>query len=348
MEMISLLKKLTAPMGVSGCEKEAAKVCLELAKGLCDEAYINNRGSVVGKLLGKGPTILLDAHLDQVGLIVTGIEDNGFLKVDKCGGIDERILAAQPVEIYGKEKVMGVISSIPPHLAKKEDAGKAKPAKDMCIDTGLSKEDCERLISLGDRVRIVHPFEKLLGNEVLSGALDDRSGIAILLRTLEILKNQRDEKKNKNVPTVIVTFSVCEEVGGKGAATAAYPLEKIDSAIAVDVSFDRTPGCEPQDAGKIGKGPMIGHSPVLDRGISKKLEEIAKDMKIPYQLEIMASRTGTHGDELAVLKSGVKTGIVSIPLKHMHTPIEIINLEDIENSAKLISEFCLRGGADHE
>ncbi len=341
LDMISLLKKLTDAPGVSGAEIAAAAVCAELLGEFCDKVYINNRGSVVGEIHGEGPGIILDAHLDQIGFVVTHLAENGFVKVDRCGRVDERTLAGLPVTILGAEPVYGVISSVPPHLASASDAGKAKPVTEIAIDTGLSNEELVELVSLGDRVVMKHKFATLLGNEVMSGALDDRSGIAVLLRTLEILKEQGVR------PNLTVTFSVLEEEGGRGAATAVFDKEH-DYAIAVDVSFAYTPGCTREETADIGKGPMIGVSPIISREVSDKLFAIAKENDIPYQSEIMSGRTGTHADEIAVTKTGIKTGIVSIPLKYMHTPCEVIDLTDIENCAQLIAGFCVAvkdGGA---
>lgn len=333
MDMFSVLQKLTDAPGVSGAERPAADACAALLSEFCDRTYINNRGSVVGEIDGDGPSILLDAHLDQVGFIVTYIAENGFVKVDRCGRVDERTLSALPVTILGEKAVCGVISSVPPHLSTPADTGKAKSVKELAIDTGLSCDELKKYVSLGDRVVMHHTFKRLLGTEVTSGALDDRSGIAVLLRTVEILKEQGVR------PNLTVTFSVSEEEGGRGAATAAFDKAH-DFAIAVDVSFAYTPGCTREETADIGKGPMIGISPILSREVSNKLFTLADDNGIPYQSEIMAGRTGTHADELAVLKSGIKTGLVSIPLKYMHTPCEVIDLNDLENCAQLIADFC--------
>lgn len=344
MDIVSLLQKLTAVPGVSGAESEAAALCADLLSEFCDKVYINNRGSVAGEIYGDGPGILLDAHLDQVGFVVTYLAENGFVKVDGCGRVDERTLSGLPVTILGTEPIFGVISSVPPHLASVSDVGKAKPVNEIAIDTALSDEELKKYVSLGDRVVMNHKFARLLNDEVLSGALDDRSGIAVLLRTAEILKEQGVR------PNLTFTFSVSEEVGGRGAATAAFDKE-YEYAVAVDVSFAYTPGCVREETADIGKGPMIGVSPVISREVSDKLFELAKENGIPYQSEIMSGRTGTHADEISSMKNGVKTGIVSIPLKYMHTPCEVVNLTDLENCAQLIAAFCKAvkdGGAKNE
>ena len=339
MNTTELLKTLTDAQGVSGLEKEAAAVAKELLAQYCDSVEIDRLGCVVGTISGDGPKILLDAHIDQVGFIVTSISDRGFVKFDRCGGTDPRVMSGLPVIIKGKEPVYGVISSIPPHLADPEDEGKVKEPKDLAIDTGLEKSKCEKLISLGDRVVFVPKFDKLLGDEVCACALDDRAGVAILLKALEILK----EKGVR--PNLTVTFSTQEEVGGGPVHCATFKAEA-EIAVAVDVSFAYTPGCKEEETGKIGKGPMIGTAPNLDYGFFEDLKRLAKENDIPYQVEVMHRSTGTHADDIFTTRTGVRTALVSLPLKYMHTPVEVVDTKDVELCAKLIAAFVEeKGGA---
>lgn len=345
MDTVELLKALTSPCGVSGCEADAQCVASDLLSEVSDSVRVTSRGTVLGELNGEGPSILLDAHLDQVGFIITNISENGFVRFDKCGGTDVRTLSGLEVMIYGKRAVYGIISAVPPHLADPKDDGRAKPASELAIDTGLSDAELAECVSLGDRSVPIYTFEKLRGKEVVSGALDDRSGVAVLIKALELIGET--VKSGAKKPRVTVSLSVQEEVGGYGAGNAAFEIDA-DMALAVDVSFARTPGCKPEESAEIGKGPMVGIAPVLNNGISEKLSCIAKEKNIPYQLEIMTRRTGTHADEIAVTRSGIKTGLVSIPLKYMHTPVEVMNTDDIDNTAKLIAEFCLRVAEEGE
>lgn len=337
MDTIELLKTLTSAYGVSGSEESAAAVSLELLKPYVDEVKIDNRGSVVGTIKGNGPKILLDAHLDQCGFIVTYISDRGFLKFDKCGGMDERVVSGLPVTVLGKKPIFGVISSIPPHLAKAEDEGKVKKYADLCIDTGLTKEECEELITLGDRIVPNYKFEKLLGTQVCSGAFDDRSCVAIILKALEALKEEGVR------PNLSVHFTVQEEVNGQAAKNNAFASDA-DEAIILDVSFAKTPGCKDENTGIMGKGPMIGIAPVLDNAIFAKLKELATKANIPYQVEVMNGDTGTHADEVIMTKAGIRTGMISLPLKFMHTPVEVIDTEDFDNCVKLLCEFIKSEG----
>ena len=342
MDIKEAILKLASTAGVSGTEAEAAELAKAMLEPYCKETYIDKRGTVVG-IMGSGnaPVFHLDAHIDRIGLIVTDVAERGFVKFAKCGGIDERTLAGMEVTILGKEPVFGVVSSIPPHLSNASDEGKAKSCTDLAIDTGLSEDKAKELIRKGDRAYLKSYPCELLGGLMSMGALDDRSGVACLIKVAELLSEM------SNPPAVIFTFSVLEEVGGKGAATASFDM-KPDCSIAVDVSFARTPGCDKSETAELSAGPMIGYSPVLDHELSEKLESIAKINDIPYQKEIMNSRTGTHADELAVNAGGVKTGLISIPLKYMHTPVEVIDPVDVENSAKLIAQFIMsEGGAEN-
>ncbi len=345
MNTVDLLKELTASFGVSGSEQRTSETVCGILESMTDSVYITDRGSVIGEVHGNGPKIMLDAHIDQVGFIVTYTDDNGFVKFDKCGGTDERILSGLEVLILGSEPVYGIVSAIPPHLANPEDEGKVKPAKELAIDTGLSQEELAKKVHLGDRIVPVYKFCEMTKTKIMSGALDDRSGIAVIIKALSLINEAVlvGEKK----PELVLSFSVGEEVSGRSAANNAF-LTDAELAIAVDVSFARTPGCKPEESAEIGKGPMIGISPSISNEVSDELKYIAEKNGIPYQMEIMNGRTGTHADEIAITKTGIKTGLISFPLKFMHTPVEMIDVTDVDNSARLIAEFCLeqakRGG----
>lgn len=302
-------------------------------------AVNDKTGNVVATLDGTGKTFLLDAHMDRIGLIVTAIEEGGFLRVAKCGGMDARVLAAQDVTVWGKEAVYGVITSTPPHLLSADDAGKAKDFDDMLIDTGLTKEEAEKLISQGDRVTVRTPVCELLNNRISCAALDDRAGCAVIIRAAEIVS------QSENHPTVKLLFSGQEETGGTGAVNGSF-LVDADECISVDVSFADAPDMPSKKCGKLDKGPMIGFSPVLSYDISRKLEAVAKEKGIPYQLELMSDATGTNADHIALSKGGIRTGLVSIPLRNMHTGVEIVSADDVENCAKLIAEYILGGGTN--
>lgn len=328
MDITEILEKLCKSGGVSGDETETSEIALSYLKEYDKNAFIKN-GSVFGKIGNGGKKILLDAHIDRIGFIVTSITDDGFIKVANCGGIDKRLLPALPVKIYGNKTIDGVFVSVPPHLASEE---KPLAVNEMYIDTGYSKEELEKIVSLGDTISFDTTFKKLLGNRVSGSALDDRSGVVAILYALELLKNE-----NLNCELRIL-FSTEEEVGERGATTGAFYLNP-DIAIAVDVSFAYASGEKEDKCGKMGKGVMIGISPSLDRELSHTLISIAKEKNIPYQTEVMNGRTGTNADRFSVNREGACSSTLSIPLKYMHTPTEIIDTDDIVSVSKLIAEY---------
>lgn len=330
-EISAMLEALCNAKGVSGAENEAAIIASEML-GKYMPVKTDALGSATGRKEGNGPHILLDAHLDQIGLIVTAVDGDGFLKFAKCGGADRRVLAAAEVTVHGKEKLFGVITSTPPHLAKPDEASKALPFDEMSIDIGLTKEGAEKLVSAGDRVTFNGEYLQLLGNRVSSPSIDDRAGVAAVLRCLEILE------KNGVDCNLSVMFSVQEETGGSGAKAASFAAEA-EEAISVDVSFASAPSVSEEKYASLGKGTMIGFAPSLDYKMSKTLEAIAKREKIPYQPEVMGGKTGTNCDDIQVAGKGVKTALLSVPLRNMHTACEVCDLEDIENTARLMAEY---------
>ncbi len=333
----ALLERLCAASGVSGAENEAAKVAAELLSKYMP-VKTDALGSVTGST-GEGEThILLDAHLDQIGLVVTAIDSSGFLKVTKCGGADIRVLAAAEVTVHGKEKLFGVITSTPPHLSKPEDSNKAKGFDDIAVDIGMSAEKAKALVSPGDRITFNGSFLKMLGNRVSSPSIDDRAGVAAVLRCLDIIGNKKLNCK------ISVMFSVQEETGGSGAQTGAFAANA-DEAIAVDVSFASAPGISSEKYAVLGGGTMIGYGPSLDYEMSRRLAEIAENKKIPSQPEVMGRKTGTNCDEIQVAGRGIKTALLSIPIRNMHTAVELCDLEDIENTARLMAEYIIERGS---
>ena len=321
--------------GAPGHGLAAAKLATDLLTPF-GKVSLTPLGSVVCEVWeatsGK-PHLLLDAHFDTVGLIVTHIDDTGFLRVSGCGGVDPRVLPACPVVVHAsKGDIPGVVCSTPPHLDKGGEKKFAK-ADEVYIDIGMAKEAAEKTVSPGDRVSLLAPGRALLGDRLAGGGLDNRAGCVCLLRTLELLREMQPDGCGLSV-----LFSSLEEVGGQGAKTAAYALRPTH-AIVVDTSFAHTPGSQRHLCGNLGGGPMIGTAPILSGEITGWLFEAAKTVGIPYQHEVMGAGTGTNADHIAVTRAGVPTGLLSIPLKYMHTPVEVAAVSDIEQTARLIAAF---------
>ena len=332
MDITKTLFELSSAYGVSGEEGTAADTALKMLREYTSDCYIKN-GNVVGNF-GKRkegvPHILLDAHIDQVGLIVTYINDSGFLSISNVGGIDRRLLPAQRVKVHGKKVINGVVCSVPPHLSKNED--KVGDIDEFFIDIGLNKDEAEKIVSTGDRISFATIPEKLLGTRISGCAYDDRSGVASILYALELLKNDKPKC------SFTVLFSTQEELGERGACIGAFDIDP-DIALAVDVSFGRMLGDKESESGELGKGPMIGISPSLSREVSNRLIDICKEKKIPWQPEVMSGLTSTNADRFSVNRCGCKACTVSIPLKYMHTPAEMIDTKDVEETGRLIAEY---------
>ena len=332
-----ILEILCKADGTSGAEGNAAAKAKEMLEKYMP-VRIDRLGNVVGTK-GSGYSILLDAHVDQIGLIVTEVDKYGFVRVAKVGGADVRVLTAAQVTIHGKEDVFGVITSTPPHLASDKDEGKVKSFDEITIDIGMSKEQADRMISPGDRITFNGPFDCLDGNRIASPSIDDRAGVAAIIRCLQLLEG-------KETCRLDVMFSAQEETGGSGAATGAFNSQA-DEAIAVDVSFASAPGVSSEKYASLGKGALIGYAPALDYRMSRELSRIAEEKKIPAVPEVMGGRTGTNGDDIQVAGRGIKTGLISIPIRNMHTAVEVCDLEDIENTAKLMAAYILERSGSH-
>lgn len=335
-KLAELIFRLCAAPGVSG--EEAPALCAA-RKEL--EKYASVRTDALGNLMAEmgnrdaGEHVLLDAHLDQIGLIVTRIDEGGFLRVDRCGGVDRRVLPGSPVTVLGKETLPGVVCFAPAFSAEEED--KILPVGKMAVDVGLSKKEAEALVSPGDRILFYAEPKRLLGTKVSAPGLDDRAGVASLIRCAQLLSGEPLHCR------LTVLCSTREEVGGQGAVTGAFASAPTQ-AVAVDVSFALQPDAPPEQCGTLGGGPMIGIAPILDRSIGERLFEIAREKNMPHKADVMGGATGTNGDEIAVSRSGVRTALISIPQRYMHTPAEVIDLRDVENTAQLLAEYIRQVG----
>lgn len=299
------------------------------------QTHIDQNGNIITKI--KNPeatkTLLLDAHYDQIALMVTDI-DKGYLRVANYGGIDARILPSLQVKIHCNDRdIDGIICSTPPHI--KKDVSKIK-IEDILIDTGLTEEKVKKLIQIGDMVTFSEKPKSLLDNKISAPALDNRVSVAILLQIAKVLSKQ---KLPYNLTFV---FSHCEESTGAGAKTSAY-ASLADEAIVLDVSFADQPDIPNERCFKLSSGPIIGVSPTLSPDMYNKLMSIAKKNKIKYSIEPMPGKTSTNSDHISTTKDGIPTALISIPLRYMHTPVELVDISDLTNSAKLITKYILEG-----
>ena len=344
MDIKNALTQLCSQYGPSGFELPAAQTASRLLAPLVDEVTTDPLGNVIGlRRCGKpgAKTLLLDAHLDEVGLIVTGIED-GFLHFRGLGGVDPRVLIDREVTVLTEPPIFGVVSCLPPHVQKSGDSDKAEPMDQLSIDIGMSQETAEKTVPIGTPIVYRQECRPLGENEFCGKSLDDRSCFVTLLRAAELLK-----EKELDVDLYILG-SACEEVGGWGAGTAAFSLAP-DWCVAVDVTFGQTPDLSSGECPcKVHKGPAIGRGPVIPRWMSDRFINKAKSADIPYQVEIMSGSTGTNGDDFQTAREGIATAVLSLPLKYMHTPIEVIGLDDMEQTAQLLASFAEGLGKEAE
>ncbi len=333
-----LLFELCSKIGISGDENNISQFIKEsLSK--YGNTTIEKDGSVIcilGNKEGK-KSILFDAHIDQIGLIVTFINKDGFLKISPCGGVDNRQLLGKKVIIHGEKDVTGIISCVSPHLLKSGSKDKIPNIDDLYVDIGMSKDDAEKVISVGDRISIYNKPKELLNGRIASASLDDRAGVAVLMKLAENISKIETDLK------VIICFTTQEEVGSLGAKISSYKYFP-DEAIAVDVSFARQHDVSGEKYVNLGDGPMIGIAPSLCDEISQLLIDISEKENIKYTIEVMGGRTSTNADKISETKTGVKCGLVSIPQRYMHSCTEVVSIEDLENIVKLLTCYVENGG----
>lgn len=334
MDLNETLRVLCLAEGVNGQSAAADEAAARLTP-YCDTVTRDTLGSVIGWRRGgkEGqPVLLLTAHIDQIGFVVTGVEETaggGFLRVAAAGGVDNRVLTAAEVVVYGDRPYAGVFCSIPPHLG----GGELPPITDRGIDVGMTAEEAKAHIPVGSRVALRPRYSPLLNERVAASSLDDRSGVAVVLRCLELLKDE-------GLPwRVAVAFSQGEELGMRGAVPASFTVAP-DAAVATDVSFAHMPQEKREECGELGKGPMIGFAPSLDAAFSRRMVVLASAAGIPFQYEVMGETTGTDADRIGISRGGVRCALLSIPLRYMHTAAEVADLRDIENTARLMAEFA--------
>ena len=324
----TLLDALVRAPGVSGAEGPAADVASGLLAG-ADWINISPLGSVVAQLAppveGK-PNLLLTAHLDQIGLVVTHEAANGFVRVSCVGGVDRRMAAGARVEIQTPDgPVPGVVTSTPPHL---QDGEPKLPGAQMLVDLG-GQPGGGCLPRPGMPGRFVLEPAELLNGRYTAPALDNRAGCA------SVIAAGLDLAAKKPGFGVFVVLTSTEETGGAGGATAAYGLG-VTHAVVVDVTMGATGFEAPHKTGKMGGGPMIGFAPALSYDFALALEGLAQVQDIPVQREVMAGGTGTDSEHIAKSCGGVKTVLLSIPIRFMHTPAETVVVQDIIDTARLM------------
>lgn len=332
--IISMTENLSKTHGISSEETDTANYIIGLLSDICDELIVDKSGNVIGKILAEednAKTIMLEAHMDQIGLMISRIDDNGFLKFTCVGGVDERILPSADVVILGNEKINGVIFSTA------NDKEKNPEITDLRIDTGLSAEKVKNIVNVGD-LAVINGSFLCLNNTICSGAaMDNKAGITAVIDAVLNLDC------NKSKYNIILFFSVQEELGLHGVYSGLNNISP-DVAIVVDVTHGETSDTK-GDTGvfPLGCGAVICKGPNFDFNYSKSLTSLAKEKGIPYAIEVASGPSGTDAWAIQIADKGIPCTLISIPLKYMHTNIETFDVLDVIAVADIITAV-LEGG----
>ena len=335
--MKDILEKLSNAAGVSGFEGNIREIITNEVKDHVDEIETDNMGNLIMVKKGKddGKKVMLAAHMDEIGLMVRHIDKEGFIKFSKIGGINDQMLLNQEVYIHTDNgKVLGVLGSKPPHRMKASEKRKSVEYENMFIDIGAKdKEEAEKIVNVGDVATINRKFSTLRGSIVAGKAFDNRVGCLVLIEVM---------KRIKSDATIYAVGTVQEEVGLKGARTSAFKINP-DLAIALDVTISGDhPGIKEDEApAKLGGGPAVILTDASGRGIithpkvKKLFIDAAEKEEIPYQLEVSEGGT-TDATAIHLTREGIPTGVLSAPTRYIHTPVEVVDMDDIENTVKLL------------
>jgi len=336
-EIASLLERLSNAHGISGREGSVQRLVEKEIAPLVDEVRLDTMGNLIGIKRGEAPSIMIAAHSDEIGLMTKYVDEKGFVRFVKIGGWFDQTLLNQRVILHSKKgPVVGVIGSKPPHVMKEEDKKKPVEAKDMFIDVGgKSETEVEEMgIITGTPISIDRTFCPLGGDRVTGKAFDNRAGLVLMIEAL---------RRTKSRSTIYAVGTVMEEVGLKGAKTSAFGLEP-DLALATDVTIPGDhPGIEKKDSAlEMGKGPVITVADASGRGLIASqdvldwLVETAEEFNIPYQLDVSGGGT-TDATSIQLTRGGVKVGLISIATRYIHSPVEVLSLDDLDKSAELIA-----------
>ncbi|HPT83576.1 MAG TPA: M42 family metallopeptidase [Limnochordia bacterium] len=344
MDVKQVFRTLSEAPGVSGYEHNL----VELIKQGCpwaDEVRTDKLGNLIMLKRGQGPEprpkVMLAAHMDEIGLIITDIEKEGFLRFSTIGGFDQRVLLAQEVVVHGRQGALsGVIGAKPPHIQAPGEQSKAVKMEDLFIDAGFAgREEAEQFVQIGDLVTIKRPVTELQGSFLAGKAFDDRAGVAAILECFQVLSTVAHQADVYGVATVQ------EEVGLRGAVTSTYGIVP-DIGIAIDVGFGDSPGLPETDTIKLSQGPGIAIGPHVHPKLHNRMVEVAKEWNISYSLDPSPYPGGTDAYAMQVARAGVATILLSIPLRYMHTPVETLDYQDIKSTGRLMAMFI--AGLDHE
>lgn len=341
-------KELIEAPSPSGFEQPAQRVIREALADVADDVRTDVMGNVVAHVQGPqgAPRLMLAGHCDEIGFMVKYVDDQGYLFFAPIGGVDAHLVPGQRVTVHTSGgPIAGVVGKRPIHQIEVKDRETVVPFKSQFIDIGCSsKDEAVKLVSIGDPVTFRVGVERLQGTRLTSRAFDDKMGAFIVAQVLREVRRQ-----NRMTVDLHGVSTVQEEVGLRGGATSAYGVQP-DIGIAVEVGFASDyPGADHKDLGEVslGKGPVIARGPNINPVLFDLLIKTAEEENIPCQIMGIPRATGTDANVMQLVHGGVATALISIPLRYMHTPVEVLDWVDLEGAVKLLSALCSRISKDH-
>ena len=336
------IHNMSLQVGTSGHEESVSQFVRGEFEKYCDEVSVDEYFNVTGIMRGDKwgtceegknyPRIMICAHMDEIAMMVKEIDDDGFIRVSTVGGFDMRLLPGLEVIIHGKEDIRGIMAAKPNHVQEDDEKGKALGTNSLFIDTGCSAEKVKDIVSIGDIVTYDSEMGELKNGLLFGKAMDDRAGIAILIATMLELKRFHFGAEVSFVATVQ------EEVGTKGAQMVSYRI-KPDIGIAIDVTHGSSPDAPAPGTIPMDKGICMAFGPNMHPTLFNRLKSVADDYAIPYATELCKGPTGTDARSIQISGEGIPTLLLEIPLRYMHTPVEVISLDAVKKAGRLLANF---------
>lgn len=345
MKLKNIIMELSNTAGPSGFENEASRHIAELLVPYVDEIKSDAMGNLIAIRrcgIENADTLMLNAHMDEIGFITTGY-DKGFLQFSNIGGIDPRMLPALEVKILTDPPIYGVIDTLPPHVLDSSDMNSTIEAKKLYIDIGMTDEMAKQKVPLGTPIVFATTSFELGEDSICGKSLDDRACVAIIIKTMEKLAAEEELTCD-----VVCLISTQEELGYRGAIVGAFSVAPKYS-ITLDVTHGNTPDAKKRDTLEVGGGTAIGVGPNMNKAFTEHIINCAKKAEIKHQIEVIAGQSGTDTWAIQVSREGIATALLSVPVKYMHTPVETMNIEDCKATVNiLVSSIKAMGGNEND
>jgi putative aminopeptidase FrvX len=337
-EPVTFLKQLISVAGLSGHEAPVRELVEAAWQPLADTVQISRLGSLHALRSGNAPepppALLYAAHMDAIGMMVAGLLD-GFLRISEVGGLDPRILPGQLVTVHARQDLPGVIVALPSHLLPAEAGERLGKLGGLLVDVGLTASAVQKFVRVGDLVSFAQPPVELSEQYLAGHSLDNRASVAALTQCLQALQGRQ------TAWDVWFVATTQEEETLGGGQTSAFQLRP-SLAVAVDVTFGSAPGSPAHLTSPLGKGPTLGWGANIHPGLYQAFKELAERLEIPYKTEPMPTYSGTDAQIMQIVAEGIPTMVLSIPLRYMHSPVEMVSLKDIARAGRLLAEFAVQ------